>query len=192
VHDGEDADLCPNSVRISCKLLEGIGCCFTEGIEKLSLMSPDQLTEFLREGKDQMKIMDRQEGFPTFFHPLPGIFSVTLGTVAVAAGVVGIMEFCALIALEDVASKNFCAALSKVPQGADMAWKHPVLEFIKVVRTIEPERCPQAPPWQTPLEQITDRSSESSPSHGADRLTCGSDAHRWRWSWGSCVRELPE
>jgi hypothetical protein len=63
------------------------------------------------------------------------------------------MEFCALIALEDVASKNFRATLSKVPQGADMAWKHPVLEFIEILWAIEPEDLPKIWHGRLPLSR---------------------------------------
>lgn len=161
MHNRENADLPSNVVGIESELHEGVGCRLAERIEKDFLVSPDQLTKLPGEGKDQVKIEDRQEGLPALLDPLPSVLSMAFGAVAVAAGVIGIVHLSTLIALEEMTPKSFCAAIHEVPQSTDVAWEHSVSELLDVLRAIEPEDFGKLRHERLASDKLRDRSSDN-------------------------------
>ncbi len=102
-------------------------------------MAADQLAKLLGEGEDEVEVADRKDLFPAPFDPLRRVPAPAFGTVAILAGVVGVVELSALIALEHMASEGFGATLQDIVQGLGMARGHPLFKLLEVLRTMEPE-----------------------------------------------------
>ena len=84
-----EADLGPQALIVPGKLQEGAGSGCEEEIEDEFLVEQGQGVEFVGQGDHQVKVVSWQESLPTFFQPLCLLEALALGTVAIAAGVIG-------------------------------------------------------------------------------------------------------
>lgn len=76
------------------------------GPEYQSGIGQAQTIQCIRQGKDQVEVLDRQKLLLLFFDPLQSLSALTFGTVAVAAGIVRNTEMTATIALINMSTKS--------------------------------------------------------------------------------------
>jgi len=123
-------------------------------------VSPYDLAKFFRKGENKVEIQYWKELFPPFFKPVSRVRSMAFRAVSIFAGMIGVVERLALVALEDMSSKRFRAAFGNVPQCADVARKHSIPEPFQVLRAELPEdlgklrHTSQPPGSLSPLELI--------------------------------------
>jgi hypothetical protein len=102
------ADKAPFS--IFSKELEHLCCGFKQQPQKNTLVAHYQRVQLMGQGKDQMKVAAGQQLGPALIEPFFFGYGLTLGTVPVAARVVGWALVTAMVALLQMASKGRGAA----------------------------------------------------------------------------------
>ena len=118
VKDGQEADLGPEVLGIGGDLLQGLGGGAEQEAVDHALVLQGDRAERRRKSKHHMKIFNRQQlGFPGL-HPLRGGGGLALGTVAVAARVVGDLLMPAPVTLLDVPAHGGGPAVRDVSEGA--------------------------------------------------------------------------
>src|SRR5947209_7526301 len=70
-------------------LLQGPGGGSEQDIKKEGRVAESQRIQFLRKGEDDVEVGNRQERGQSFFEPIVAGDALALGTVAIAAGMVG-------------------------------------------------------------------------------------------------------
>src|SRR5882724_8280031 len=83
--------------------------------------------------------MSREQQSLLFFQPVIGLVVLTLGAVAVLAGVIAETLLIALGAVVELAAKTRGAALFNVPHGPEVSRQHPVGEVGAIVWAMQPE-----------------------------------------------------
>lgn len=124
---------------IACQFHESPGSRLAQNAKQLSLVGSDDGPQFLWQREDQVEVGDRKQKLLTLLGPSARVLAVALRTVAIAAGVIGVVDLSALVALEDMASKGLGAAICYVAQRPDMTRQHAITELPEVVGAVEPE-----------------------------------------------------
>src|SRR5712692_5472312 len=83
-------------------LLQGPGDGSEQDIKKDGLVTESERIQFLRNGEDDVEVGNRQERGQSFFEPIVAGNALALGTVAIAAGMVGDALVTAGVALVQV------------------------------------------------------------------------------------------
>ena len=90
VHHGNKAQCAAQPiVRVLSEAQQGLGCRFEQDIEHDLLVVEDKGIEFMRQGKDGMKIDDRQKLCFSGFKPSLPWYMLARGAVPVPARVIG-------------------------------------------------------------------------------------------------------
>ena len=93
VQDCREAQLGPQALiipgKLEVKLEESLGGALKEEIEHECRVAPGQGLEFVGQGDHQVEVGDGQKSLPARRQPLGVLEALALGTMAVAAGVIG-------------------------------------------------------------------------------------------------------
>lgn len=143
VKERKNANFYPHKMRVESKLHQGIGGSFHEDWVEQFLVGAHNFAQFFGEGKNQMKIGDRQKLLAFFLKPFYSLRCAALGTGTIATGMVGEMQRRAVVALIHMAPQRFGSAIHDVLQGTVVGWKHALGEPIKVGGTVVPENIRQ-------------------------------------------------
>src|SRR5712692_8707741 len=95
-------------------LLQGPGDGSEQDIKKDGLVAESERIQFVRNGEDDVEVGNRQERGQSFFEPIVAGYVLALGTVAIAAGMVGDALVTAGVALVQVSAEGGRAALRDV------------------------------------------------------------------------------
>jgi hypothetical protein len=137
VKDRDHAYFAAEITGIGCEFCEGATGRFDkDGVEN-PLMRPKQGAEFRRKGEDEVKVGNREEFLTSFLKPVLLISVLALGAAAILAGMVGITNMGAVIALGDVTAQGLCAALTDIAKRPPMAREHGIAEAVEVLVTVE-------------------------------------------------------
>ena len=143
VEDGHDGDQTADVVGIVGQLDQGLGGGpHQDRIEGL-LVASHQVAEFVGDGQDEVEVWDGQQFLAAAVQPCFGVFSMTFGAGAVAAGVVGIMLLAATIADVEYSAHGGGSAVAKVSQGSAMAGQHVPAETFQILGAVETEDVSQ-------------------------------------------------
>ena len=105
VKNGNEAGLHPET--LTRKFRERLGGGFEKDVIENLPVSQGKGIELVRQGEDDMEVLDGEELFPPCLDPLLFLQELTLRAVPVPARVVGYLEVAALLALVDV-SPQIC------------------------------------------------------------------------------------
>jgi hypothetical protein len=100
-------------------------------------VSESHRAQFIQQRKGDQIVGTGQQPSPLLIEPTLGLRAVTLGAVAIAAGVVDVCLLPAVIALLDMASKVRRSAGLDLLQGTCLAGKQALLELCAIRRTME-------------------------------------------------------
>ena len=107
---GGDAQACAETLRISGDGEQGLGRGLEQQIVDHRLVLVSDVADRCRQGKHEMVVIYRQEVSLAVLQPAPGRTALTLRTVAVATGVVGDLELCAVFTAQHVPTECGTAA----------------------------------------------------------------------------------
>jgi hypothetical protein len=107
-----------------------------ENSQERFLVRSHDVMEFPWEREDEVKVGCREEFFTPGLQPSVRIRSMTLRATAIAAGVVGVMEGSALIALEDMSSERPGAAAGDIHKGSAVGRQHAITEALQIRRPV--------------------------------------------------------
>ncbi len=139
VKDEKHADLPSHIAGVGSQFHQRKGCgLHQEGIEDL-LVRPDDLMQFSGDRKDGMVIGNRQALPSPFFKPCLSVGFVAGGTASVFAGMIGIAQVVAVIALEEMAPHSFGAAVGYILDCPPMTGRHGMTVPVAVLGTAGPE-----------------------------------------------------
>jgi len=110
VEDGEDADLCTEMLGIGGDGEGGFGGRLEQQVVDDGLVLIGDVADWRRQGVDHMEVRHGQQLGLALGQPFPGCGSLTLGAMAVAAGVVGDDGVGAALAACDMAAERSRAA----------------------------------------------------------------------------------
>ena len=118
VQDCREAHLGPQTFIVPGKLQESPGGGLKEEIEDEFRVEPGQRIEFVGQGDHQVEVVDGQEPVQALCQPLGLLEALALGTVAVAAGVIGNGQVAAALAARvHVSAQTGGAAAFDIPHG---------------------------------------------------------------------------
>ena len=100
VKNGDEAGLHPETFL--CELRERLGGGLEQDVVENLPVSQGKGIELVRQGEDDVEVLDGEELFPPCLDPLLFLQELTLGAVPVPARVVGYLDMAALLALVDV------------------------------------------------------------------------------------------
>ena len=139
VEDGQEADLGPEVLGVGGDLLQGLGGGpEQQAVDHARVLQGDR-AERRGQGEDEVEVLDGQEFRLAGLHPVGGGGGLTLGAVAVAAGVVGDLPVPAPVALLDVPAQRRGPAGGDVVQGAALLGREPVAVAIEEGVAVSPE-----------------------------------------------------
>ena len=110
VQDGDETDPCAQAFGIGGDLVERLCDGVKQHAVHDSLVGQGQRVECIGQGENNMEVLDGKQFFGAVRHPLRAGNALTLGTVPVAAGVVGDAPVLALVARFDVTTQGRGAA----------------------------------------------------------------------------------
>ena len=93
-------------------------------------MRSHDVMEFPGEGEDEVEVGYGEEFFAPGLQPSVRIPSMTLRATAITAGVIGVMEGSALIALEDMPPETPGAAAGDILKGTTVGRQHAITEAL--------------------------------------------------------------
>jgi len=102
-------------------------------------MATSEASEALRQSEGGHEVGDGQQQFSLPMDPAVGLFVLTLGTVAVLAGVVLVVFLLALGAKVELTAHGLGAAGADVSYGPPVAGQEPFLVFGDIVRAMQAE-----------------------------------------------------
>jgi hypothetical protein len=85
---GEPREVCPDEALVLGQPLEGRGRRLKQGVVREALMRADEGSERLRDGEGEEEVRPGQLFVQVVLKPLLGCMLLTLGTVAVATGMI--------------------------------------------------------------------------------------------------------
>ena len=115
MEDGRDADARTEMAGVGGDREHGLRRCPEQQVIDHSLVVESDIGEFGRDGEDDMEIADRQQVGLTGGEPLVRRGSLTLGTVPVAATVIGDADMAAVLAAFDMTAEGRRYGRSRSP-----------------------------------------------------------------------------
>jgi len=95
--------------------------------------------EFPGKREDEVEVGEREEFFSSRIEPSLRIRAMALRATAIAAGVIGVMEKAAVIALEDMSPARLGAAAGDIRKGSPVGRQHAITEALQILRPILPK-----------------------------------------------------
>jgi hypothetical protein len=117
-------------------LLGGFGRRFEEQIVQQTLVGASDFVEACRQSEGQQKIGDMQEQDLLLLQPDLRILILALGTVAVATGVVAVLQFLTMRTAIDLSTQGWRTTLLHRPHGLEVSARHAAGVLLAVGRTI--------------------------------------------------------
>jgi hypothetical protein len=102
-------------------------------------MTPEGGVHLMGHGEDQMEIWNGQHLSFSFHQPLFCPWPRTLGTTAIEAGVIRVVQLAAVLTLKDVSAQDFRATVFDGLYGLALAFWHARAELVQICWTIQPE-----------------------------------------------------
>lgn len=132
VENGEDAELAADISGVEADGGEAYHSRLDQDVVEDLLVAADDVSQFRREGEDEMKVAGGEQfRFPRL-QPALCIAAVAFGAASVFAGVVGVLLMTALFTLANMASHAFRAAVADSEERLLMAGEHPVAVAVEV------------------------------------------------------------
>jgi len=104
VKDSQDAQLASHVAGIPGELLQSLGGAAHENGIEIGGVSSSQGAQSRREGEGEQEIVAVEEHFPVFVQPTLCLLTLTLGTMTILAGVIGVARMTAMITLKELAA----------------------------------------------------------------------------------------
>jgi hypothetical protein len=139
VQNSDQAQLSTDETRVTGQVLSGLCRGAEEQVVAEPLVAAGECSQFGRQGEGEQEVGDGQEQVALRLQPFLRVTVLTLGAVAVAAGMVQVARLAAVGALVDLSAQGGCATLLDGPHCFVVAGQHVRAEAGALGRAIAPE-----------------------------------------------------
>ena len=139
------SNLAAHPTRLVCQLLRRRSRCFEEqitlapapsaGVEQ-ALVRASDFIKGGRQGEGEQEVGDGQEQILLSFQPALAILMLAFGTMAIAAGMVTVLQLLTVRAAIDLPTQGLGAALFNCPHHFEVGGRHPAGVLLAIGRTI--------------------------------------------------------
>ena len=136
VQHTQHPELAANPAWLLCQLL---GCCgrgFEEQIIEQALVRASDFIKARGQGEGEQEVGDGQEQILLSFQPGLGILILAFGTMAVAAGMVTVLQLLTIRTAIDLPAQGFSATLFNCPHHFEVCGRHPSGVLLAIGRAI--------------------------------------------------------
>ena len=139
----QHTDFATHIFRVGRKLHKGLCRRPHENGVQGFLVTAHNPAQFRRQGEHHVEIDDLQQLGSPFIQPPLRIIAVALGTTAIFAGMIGIIQRHAMVAFHHMAAKSLGAAVDDIPESASMTGEHVFAEAGDILRPVSAKNVRQ-------------------------------------------------